>query len=104
MGIFGKKSRSDEWHTQIDFTASLSRPSQKTFPYELIRKHTDHYLRKKGKLSQQDIDIRLAILIEGHEARDVAVAACAHAISPTSLRAILNVELSVAPATYFGLE
>ncbi|KAF2471457.1 uncharacterized protein BDR25DRAFT_223658, partial [Lindgomyces ingoldianus] len=103
MVLFGKK-RSDEWHHQIDFTASLLRPNDKTFPYSLIKKHTDYYLKKKGKFNQQDTDIRLALLIESHEARDVAIAACAHAISPASLRALLNVELSVAPATYYGLE
>jgi hypothetical protein len=101
--LFGGK-QSDEWHHQVDFTAGILRPSDSRFAYSLLQKHTDAYIKKKGRLSQQDVDIRLGILIETHDARDVAVAACAHAMSPAAVRALLNVELHVAPATFFGLE
>ncbi|KAF2268921.1 hypothetical protein CC78DRAFT_331302 [Lojkania enalia] len=101
--LFGKK-KSDEWHKQIDSTAGTLRPADQRFPWSFISKHTDYYLKKKGKLAQTDIDIRLALMIEGHEARDVAVAACAHVMSPQAIRALLNIELNVAPATFYGLE
>src|SRR5262245_1874717 len=102
--LFMKPKPSDEWHQQIDFTAGQFKPSDHKFTWTLIRKHTDSYLKKKGKLSQTDIDVKLSELIEKHEARDVAVAACGHALSPAALRALLNVELNVAPATFYGLE
>jgi hypothetical protein len=103
--FFGTKHQASEvWHQQIDFTAGVLRPSDAHFPWDFVRKHTDTYLRKKGKLTQHEIDLRLGILIDSHEAKDVAIAAAAHAMSPASLRAILNVELSVAPITYYGLD
>ncbi|KAF2016475.1 hypothetical protein BU24DRAFT_422819 [Aaosphaeria arxii CBS 175.79] len=102
--IFGGKKDSEEWHQQIEFTAGFLHPSDQRFPCELLRKHTDQYLKRKGKLTQQEVDIRLSSLIDSHEARDVAVAACAYAMSPTSVRALLNVNLSVTPTTFFGLE
>ncbi|KAF1994158.1 hypothetical protein P154DRAFT_502298, partial [Amniculicola lignicola CBS 123094] len=102
--IFSKRKTSEEWHQEIDFTAASLRPTDHRFPWLLIRKHTDQYLKRKGKLTQPDIDVRLAAMIESHHARDVAVAACAHAMSPAAVRALLNVELNVAPATFYGLE
>jgi hypothetical protein len=102
--LFSKTKPSDDWHLQIDFTANDIRPSDKRFPWLLVKKHTDTYIKKKGKKTQADTDIRLSILIENHEARDIAVAACAHAMSPASVRALLNIELNVAPATFYGLE
>ncbi|KAF2647451.1 hypothetical protein K491DRAFT_614574, partial [Lophiostoma macrostomum CBS 122681] len=103
--FFGTKHQaSDDWHLQVDFTSGVLRPSDPHFPWDFMRKHTDAYLKKKGKLTQQEIDVRLGVLIDSHEVKDVAIAAAAHAMSPTSLRAILNIELSVAPTTYYGLD
>lgn len=102
--LFTKTKPSEEWHQQVEFTAGTSRPSEQKFPWSFLRKHTDHYLKKKGKLSQAEIDIKLSTLIEGHGARDVAIASCAHAMSPMAVRALLSVDLQVAPATYLGLE
>jgi hypothetical protein len=101
---FGKTKPSDDWHQQIDFTANDRRPSDAHFPWLLVMKHTDVYLKKKGKKTQTETDLRFSSLIESHEARDIAIAACAHAMSPASVRALLNVELNVAPATFFGLK
>ena len=102
--FFSKKSASEDWHEQIDFTAGILRPSDKNFPWVLVKKHTDIYVNKKGKLGQQEIDVRLATLIEDHDSRDVAIAACAHLMSPASVRALLNVSLNVAPASFYGLD
>jgi hypothetical protein len=101
--LFGSKV-SDEWHRQIDVAALFLRPSDNNFPWLLLRKHTDAYLKKKGKLSQSEVDIRLGLLIVRHEGREVAIAACAHAMTPASVRAVLNVQLSVVPATFYGLD
>ncbi|KAF2688583.1 hypothetical protein K458DRAFT_293479, partial [Lentithecium fluviatile CBS 122367] len=102
--LFAKPRPSEEWHEQIDFTAGAHRPSEQKFQWSLVKRHTDHYIKKKGKITQAEIDVKLASLIEQHEARDVAIAACAHAMSPKAVRALLNVELNVAPTTFFGLE
>jgi hypothetical protein len=102
--LFVKSKPSEEWHRQIDFTAGGRRPSEQNFQWDLVKRHTDHYIKKKGKMNKTDIDVKLAYLIEQHEARDVAIAACAHAMSPKAVQAILNVELNVAPTTFFGLE
>jgi len=102
--LFVKSKPSEEWHQQIDFTAGGHRPSEQKFQWDLVKRHTDYYIKKKGKITRAEIDVKLASLIEQHEARDVAISACAHAMSPKAVRAILNVELNVAPTTFFGLE
>ncbi|PSN67879.1 hypothetical protein BS50DRAFT_620332 [Corynespora cassiicola Philippines] len=101
--IFNKIKPSDEWRQQINFTAGLLHPSDENFPWALLQKHTNDYLRKKGKLSQAEMDVRLHHLIDSITARDVAIAACAYAMSSAAVRAILNVELQVAPASFYGL-
>lgn len=102
--LFNKAKHSEDWHQAIDAVVGVLHPSDSKFPYNLLRKATDVYLRKKGKITQVDADIRLAILIDGHEARDVAVAAAAHAMAATSLRPMLHVDLNVAHGSYWGLE
>jgi hypothetical protein len=102
--LFATTKPGEQWHQQIDFTAGTHRPSESTFQWELIKRHTDHYIKKKGYMNQAEIDVKLSSLIEQHAARDVAIAACAHAMSPKAVRALLNVQLDVAPTTLFGLE
>jgi hypothetical protein len=101
--IFGPKL-SEEWRRQVDFTAGVLHPSDEQFPWSSVRSHTDAYIKKKGKLPQSDIDARLAVLINTHDAKDIAIAACAHAMSSASVRALLDVQLNVAPATLYGVE
>jgi hypothetical protein len=69
-----------------------------------VRSHTDNYLKKEGRIIQADIDVKLVIQIVSHEARDIAVAAAAHAISAGSLRAVLPVDQNVMPGSYWGLK
>ncbi|KAF3041588.1 hypothetical protein E8E12_009004 [Didymella heteroderae] len=102
--LFNKPKHSEDWHQTIESVAGVIHPSDSKFPYHLLRQATDVYLKKKGKITQADADIRLALLIDGHEARDIAVAAAAHAITATSLRAMLHVDLNVAHGSYWGLE
>jgi hypothetical protein len=102
--LFSKAKHSEDWHQTIESVAGVLHPSDLKFPYRSLRHATDVYLKKKGKITQSDTDIRLAILIDGHEVKDIAVAAAAHAIGATSLRAILHVDLNVAHGSYWGLE
>ncbi|OSS48037.1 hypothetical protein B5807_06525 [Epicoccum nigrum] len=102
--LFNKAKHSEDWHQAIDAIAGVLPPSDSKFPYPLLRQATEDYLKKKGKITQNDADIRLAILIESHTARDIAVAAAAHAMTAGSLRAILHVNLNVSHGSYWGLE
>ncbi|KAH7392856.1 hypothetical protein BKA66DRAFT_557617 [Pyrenochaeta sp. MPI-SDFR-AT-0127] len=102
--LFNKAKHSEEWHQNVEATAGVLHPSDSKFPYGFVRNHTDVYLRKKGKINQVDTDIRLAILIETHDTRDIAVAAAAHAMSAKNLRELLHVEFNVAQGSYWGLE
>jgi hypothetical protein len=102
--LFNKVNHSEEWHQAIDAAAGVLHPSDPKFPYGLLREQTEVYLKKKGKISRTDADIRLAILITSHEARDVAVAAAAHAITAKSLRALLHADLNVMHGSYWGLK
>lgn len=102
--LFNKSKHSEDWHLSIDAIAGVLHPSDPKFSYPLLRQATDAYLRKKGKISQADIDVRLAILIESHEARDIAVAAAACTMTAGSLRTLLHVDLNVAHGSYWGLD
>ncbi|CAO2648557.1 Nn.00g078240.m01.CDS01 [Neocucurbitaria sp. VM-36] len=102
--LFNKAKHSEDWHQSVEATAGVLAPSDPKFPYALLHNHTAVYLQKKGKISQADADIRLAILIDANEARDIAVAAAAHAMSAKSLRALLTAQLNVAQGSYWGLE
>jgi hypothetical protein len=102
--LFSKSKHSEEWHHSIDATAGVLHPSDPKLPYGFLRNHTDTYLRKKGKASQADTDIRLAVLVTSHDARDVAVAAAAHAMTAQSLRALLHADLNVMQGSYWGLK
>lgn len=102
--LFNKAKHSEDWHQAIDAIAGVLPPSDPKFPYPLLRQATEDYLKKKGKITQNDADIRLAILIESHTARDVAVSAAAHAMTAGSLRALLHVNLNVSHGSYWGLE
>ncbi|KZM24583.1 GID complex subunit containing RING finger motif [Ascochyta rabiei] len=102
--LFNKTKHSEDWHQAIDAIAGVLHPSDPKFPHAPLRQATDVYLKKKGKITLADADIRLAILIGAHEARDIAIAAAAHAMTATSLRATLHVDLNVAHGSYWGLE
>ena len=102
--FFNKAKHSEEWHQSVEATAGVLHPADANFPYAFLRHHTDAYLRKKGKINQADADIRLAILVDAHDVKDIGVAAAARAMTAKSLRALLHVELNVAQGSYWGLE
>jgi hypothetical protein len=102
--LFSKSKHSEEWHHSIDATAGVLHPSDPKLPYSFLRNHTDTYLKKKGKVNQADADIRMSILIASHDARDIAVAAAAHAMTAQSIRALLHADLNVMHGSYWGLK
>ncbi|KAJ8115811.1 hypothetical protein OPT61_g2632 [Boeremia exigua] len=102
--LFNKAKHSEDWHQAIDDTAGVLHPSDQKFPYPLLRQATDVYLKKKGKITQADVDLRLAILVDSHAAKDIAVAAVAHAMTAGNLRRALHIDLNVAYGSYWGLE
>ncbi|KAF2810652.1 uncharacterized protein BDZ99DRAFT_508216 [Mytilinidion resinicola] len=102
MVLFGKR-KSDGWKVQVAATAAHEHPSSPNFPWDQLQAHTDLYLRKKGKLTPAERDFKLAALVDDYDDRDVAIAACAFAMSSQTLRVLLNVESNVTPVTYYGL-
>jgi hypothetical protein len=102
--LFNKVKHSEEWHQSIDATAGVLHPSDQKFPFGFLRNHTEAYLKKKGKINQADIDIKLGILITSHDERDLAVAAAAHAMTAKSLRALLHSDLNIMQGSYWGLK
>ncbi|KAF2025320.1 hypothetical protein EK21DRAFT_21768, partial [Setomelanomma holmii] len=102
--LFNKAKHSEEWHHSIDATAGVLHPSDPKFPSGYLRNHTDSYLKKKRNINQADTDIRLAILICSHDKRDIAIAACAYAMTAQSLRALLSADLNVMQGSYWGLK
>jgi hypothetical protein len=102
--LFKKPNHSQEWHEEVDATVGALRPSDRRFPWGFVRNHTDTYLKKKGKISQEDADRKLSMLVQAHPARDVAIASVAHAMSTQSLSQLLLAETSVMWGSYWGLE
>jgi hypothetical protein len=102
--LFNNAKPSEEWHHDIDATAAGARPSESNFPWTVLRSHTDDYIKKKGKISQADIDLRLASLICAHKSRDIAIASASHAMTSKSLRKLLFADLNVAHGSYWGLK
>ena len=84
MKIKGRDS--DAWHKNICDTVGTRRASDADFPWVALRNHTGYYLKKKGKLSQTQVDERLIALIKKHPSKEVAVAACADRVSIRTIR------------------
>lgn len=90
--MFGMKIKgreSDAWHKKINDTVGPRKPTDADFPWTALQNHTGYYMKKKGKLSQTQIDERLLALIQKHPSKEVAIAACAHVISTRSIRNLL---------------
>lgn len=96
MKFKGLESRA--WHKKIDRTAGLRKPTDADFPWSPLQTHTAYYIRKKKvHLSQIQLDERLLRLIQDHSSKQVAIASCAHYISPQTLRKLLGSDLKVGP-------
>lgn len=93
------------WHQDIEVTTAGYRllnagPEQPPyFPLTELQEHTNTYLRKAGRLTTSEQDDRLVALVTQHQDKNVAIVACAHALSPHCVRDLLRAEL---PANAHG--
>jgi Poly(ADP-ribose) polymerase catalytic domain len=109
-----RHNQSSKWHQDIADIAANYKPvnlaplysSQVAtlyFPLAQLQSHTDFYLKRKGNLEQDDRDHRLISLVRDDPAKDVAIAACAHALSTPAVRELIIRECRVDPVTHDGL-
>jgi Poly(ADP-ribose) polymerase catalytic domain len=96
---FGTR-KSHDWHEKVNITTrngglpTVLGSLNPAFPWATLCLHTDRYLAKKGNISSEERDRRLSDLITSHRAKDIAVAACAHRMSPEALRSFMADELN----------
>jgi hypothetical protein len=101
--LFRIRKRSEKWHDQVTLTAGPYGPLDLSFPWSALRRHTDHYIKSKKNITKGELNVKLASLIKTHEEKVVAIAACAHAMSTTAVKAILASELDIVLASLEGL-
>lgn len=93
--------KSAQWHQDVDRTAGCCTPiptetsDMLAFPWSQLRQHTDDYLKTKSASSAQEKDIRLRALIFQHAKKEIAIAACAHAMSDEALSQLFLEDLPV---------
>lgn len=106
------KRQSSTWFRSVNASVAdlhLVTPGQvpvsnPEFPWVQLRQHTDVYLsKKKGNLTQDEIEARLVTLMQKHESKEVAIAACGHRLSPETLRALLVRDVNIDPGNLNGL-
>ena len=76
----------DAWHTGVDSIVGLQQPTDIHYPCIALQNHTDYYFKKKKKLSKKQIEEQLTALIEGHQRRVDAIAACGHLLPAPIVR------------------
>ena len=111
MFHFGTR-KCHEWHEKINKTVKTAHRSppfisgspNPAFPWAQLRLHTDIYLKKKGDLRPEECDKRLLSLIQKHGAIQIAVAACAHQMSPKFLMSYIIDRLDLAHLKARGSE
>jgi hypothetical protein len=87
------------WHHEIDVTVARYRllnagPEQPPyFPLIKLQEHTNTHIRRVGRLTTSEQDVCLIALVTEHQDKDVAIVACAHALSPHCVRHLLRAEL-----------
>ncbi|OCK81698.1 hypothetical protein K432DRAFT_294905, partial [Lepidopterella palustris CBS 459.81] len=104
---FGQ-SQNNKWHKQIEEISSGWTPNNpeyttdQCYPSVQLRVPTDAYLASRARLSPDEREACLVELVKGHHAKDTAIVACAHALSPQTLRGLLRGELQVSAGSYSG--
>lgn len=106
MGIF-RHRESAGWYRSIKTTAADKHPvtivtigqapqPNVNFPWDKLQEHTDAYLRKKKKLTPEQLEARLVDFIKEHADRmDIAIAACGHKLRPNTLKGLLVSHLNI---------
>ncbi len=89
--------QSDVWHKNISDTVGQRKPSDADFPWTALQNHTGYYLKKKGRLSCDQVDEHLLALIKKHPSKEVAIAACAHDISVQTIKHLLVNDFKAGP-------
>jgi hypothetical protein len=98
---FFNRGRGDNWHRQTNATAAdyylvdSDYDINRNFPWTQLQQHTDLLLKKKGALNSQQKDDFLVALVRKHEAKDIAIAACGHAMSMQGLRQLILTDVNV---------
>jgi hypothetical protein len=113
MPLFHRRRQSRNWFRSVNASVADLHPvtpgqvpvSNPEFPWAQLRQHTDAYLnkKKKGNLTQVEIEARLMTLMQRHTSKDVAIAACGHRLSPETLRALLVRDVNIDPGNVYGL-
>jgi hypothetical protein len=106
MGLF-RNRQSASWHRSITQTAAEHHPITITteastpnpnFPWLKLQEHTDEYVKKKKRLTPEQIEARLVEFIRVHADRmDVAIAACGRRLRSETLKGLLLSDFNVAP-------
>src|ERR1700748_117355 len=93
--------KGDDSHQQIDKIAGNSRPCDTNFPWDDIRSYIDTCIKKqKGISIPHGLDSFLSEFIKNHDAKDIAIAACAHALSTEATTNLLRNLLAVEPGSF----
>ena len=102
MKIKGRES--DAWHKNLDDTVGPRKPIDADFPWVALQNHTGYFMKKKGRLSQTQVDDRLLALIQKHQSKEIAIAACAHLMSVRTIRNLIVNDFKIEPDGTFGLQ
>lgn len=95
---------SEIWHKNINDTVGPRRPTDSDFPWNALQDHTRDYMKRKGKLSQIQVDAHLVALIQNHPSKEVAIAACADRISARIVKNLLVNDFKVEPDGALGIQ
>jgi hypothetical protein len=94
------------WQRSLKSTAADAHPvvvdhsptDNPNFPWQKLQEHTDNYIKKKKKLTPEQVEVRLIEFVQNStESLDMAIAACGHALRPQTLRKLLADELNPGP-------
>ena len=102
MKIKGRESHA--WHKNLIETVGPRKPVDSDFPWVALQNYTGYYMKKKGRLSQIQVDERLLALILKHPSKEIAIAACAHLMSVRTIRSLLVNDFKIEPDGAFGLQ
>jgi hypothetical protein len=95
----------DIHHKQVDKIAGGLYPDHLEFPWDRLRDYTDACIKKqKGISIPEGLDLFLISFIQKHAAKDIAMAAVAHALSTEATLSLLNGILRLEPGNFDGLE
>ena len=107
MRWFRSHRNSVNWHKDVQATSNdemavilRGGTLNEAFPWAQLQRLTDAYIKsKEGKefFTQAAQDARLTALVHGHPSKTIALAACAHRLSPEAVRHLLLADLHTTP-------